>query len=165
MASLMEQLTETLSEQSEIYERLAELSGEKRDVLVNNEIERLQQITSAENALVGRNQKLDRIRQTIFKDLASVLNRPVENLTLTDIADITKDQAENKRLRDLAQRLKESVNKLKECNDQNKVLIEYSLDYIDFSMNVLRATMQNERTFYSVDGDQLNNDTLFDAKQ
>ncbi len=165
MASLMEQLTETLTEQSEIYDRLAELSGEKRDVLVNNEIERLQQITSAENALVGRNQKLDRIRQTIFKDLASVLNRPVEDLTLTDIADITKDQSENKRLRDLAQRLRESVNTLKERNDQNKVLIEYSLDYIDFSMNVLRATMQNERTFYSVDGDQLNNDTMFDAKQ
>jgi flagellar biosynthesis/type III secretory pathway chaperone len=67
VAGLMDNLLEILSEQAENYENLLGLSKEKKDVIVSNDVKDLQTITSLENTLLGKHQRLEKKRIEVTK--------------------------------------------------------------------------------------------------
>lgn len=168
MAGLMEQLTDILKQQAELYDRLIQTSTEKRQIIVENDIEGLQRITAVENVTVGRLQKLDKNRVSIMNEIAIVLNIRDKNYTLTDLAVIIKPNApeEYELLAGLIDATREKLSELKKSNDQNAVLIKNSLDYIDFSVNMMRSSSSN--TYYDSTGEEVGGNAgggFFDARQ
>ena len=161
MASLIEELVATLKEQKTNYEELLILTEEKAKVVKANDIATLTQITSAETVIVGKNQKLDTKREGIVNNIGIVLNHNAEDLTLTKIAEIITNEDEKEEIRQLRDELKEILNTLKLRNNENKVLIETSLDHIEFTVNLLR---NQEATGLNPDGTLIDNRNLFDAK-
>ncbi|MCL2611106.1 MAG: flagellar protein FlgN [Defluviitaleaceae bacterium] len=147
MASLVDNLLNTVNEQKTCLEELLVLSQAKRDLIVNNDIENLQKMTAAESAIVAKNQKLDREREEIVKDIATVLAENSEELTLTKISELITDDNDKQKLISARDGIEEILKDLKRQNDQNHELITVSLDYIEFSMNVLRENdlMQNPK--------------------
>lgn len=163
MASLIDELITILDEQNKIYETLLDIASKKKVAIIENNIPMLQEIVSEENTIVGRNLRLDKKRVEIFNDMSIVLNK--KDLTLSHIIETVKGQEDEKELIKLKERAKDLLPKLKTINDQNQELLQMAMDYVEYSMNLLRAT--NAPAYYDSMGNEINlsNRKMFDAKQ
>lgn len=172
MASLMEDLLNTLEKENEEYERLLALSMKKTPVIVDADLAQLQQITDEEQEIVSGINRLDKVRNDCMKQIAGVINKDVNELTLGMVVDIFKKRpAEHKKLAEVYDRLKNTVYQMKRTNEQNQELIKSSLELVQFDMNVLQAlkaapeTANYTKNAYS-SGDIIGTGAgRFDAKQ
>lgn len=172
MASLMEELLDTLEKENEEYERLLELSMKKTPVIISANLEQLQQITDEEQEIVSRINRLDRVRVDCMKQIAGVINKDVNELTLGMVVDIFKKRpVEHKKLADAYDKLKNTLAQMKRANEQNRELIQSSLELVQFDMNMLQAmkaapeTANYAKNAYST-GDVIGTAAgRFDAKQ
>ena len=82
VASLMQELIQTLYREKEKYEKFFELSKRKTTVLVEGKVDELQKITEEEQKLVDIINIVDKKREGILKDMADVLNKKPQEHTL-----------------------------------------------------------------------------------
>ena len=172
MASLMEDLLNTLEKENAEYEKLLQLSMKKTPVIVSADLEQLQQITDEEQEIVSSINRLDKVREDCMRQIAGVINKDVNELTLGMVVDIFKKRpAEHKQLADVYDRLKNTLQQMKRVNEQNRELIQSSLELVQFDMNMLQAmkaapeTANYNRSAYN-NGDIIGNGAgRFDAKQ
>lgn len=165
MAGLVYELMDTLDKQLLLFDELITLGGGKKDFIINNDTDGLSKLTSGENAVTGKLAKLDKTRATLMGDIANVLGRP-EGVTLSELAEAMREQPEYARLLSLTEATREKLGVLKELNDQNKILIDSSLEYINFTINAIRTSLLPEQAIYSNDGEELGaRQSFFDAKQ
>ena len=149
MAGMMDQLVEILDEQTKRYEELLGLSLEKRDVIINNDVETLQKINHLENLVISQNQKLEKKRQALVADMALVLGQKENELTLTLMIELMEGKAEQSSLMEARDRIKSVLDELHEVNQQNGQLVQNALEYIEFSTNLMRSsTGQQPATYF-----------------
>ena len=169
MAGLINELLVVLNDQAENYENLLGLSQEKHEVLVQNDVKSLQKITNVENIIVGNNQKLEKKRVKIIRDISMVLGRKEDEMTLTLLAELIKQQEEYAPLVEVSQRLRSVVDQLKEANESNKTLLALSLDYVEFTMNLIRGASSDGVPDNYITSSNLglgdSGSALFEAKQ
>ena len=139
MPSLIEEFITTLEDEHTHYEELLILANEKANIISDNDAELLQQITAAETAILGKNQRLEHQREGIVKNIGVVLNYDPKELTITKIAEIIESQSEHDGLIAVRDKLRHTLEELKRKNELNRGLIQSSLDYIEFSVNMLRG--------------------------
>ena len=171
MASLMEELITVLGQEKEIYEKLIPISERKTAILIREDLPELQKITDEEQSLLDAAYAADRKREKIIADIGVVLNRDPKELDLTKLAKLMARQpAEKKRLSELHDSLKPVMQQLVNVNQRNKVLIENSLEMIEFNMNFIQSTRmspgsnnynRNASSSYGIDMGP----GAFDAKQ
>ncbi len=136
----MESLIDNLEQENEAYNSLLKLSMDKTPVIISADLDALMRITDDEQEVVNRINALDRKRQENMKDIANVINKDVNSLKVVDLIDILKARpAEQKRLADIYDRLRDTLAQMKRVNEQNKMLIESSLEMVQFDLNVLQA--------------------------
>ena len=82
MASLMENLISLLEQENDEYEKLLELSMQKTPVIIEGDISKLEKITDEEQIIVGKVNRLDKEREQVMQDIATVLNKDVQTLKL-----------------------------------------------------------------------------------
>lgn len=166
MASIITELIDTLKEQKNLYSEILEIAPEKKLAIIENNVENLQKTVSKENALIGKNQRLDRKRIEIFGDISTVLAMPID-ITLKDIIEALKGQDGEQELASLRDDILNIIEKLNTINTQNQELIQMSIDYVNFSMNVIRDSSKETPTIYDLNGNEIdmNNKKMFDAKQ
>lgn len=170
MASLVEELISVLEEECEIYDKLLPIAEEKTNVIIKNDLETLRKITIQEHETVDKISALERKRERVIFDIATVLNQDKNTLNLTKIVELLEKQPkEQRRLGELHGRLKTTVSRLVDVNFQNKSLIEQSLEMIEFNMNLIQSTRTLPGNNYTkgattIDAPSLQTGT-FDAKQ
>lgn len=143
MASLIDELIDVLENEEKEYQDLILLSREKTPVIVKGDLEKLQKITDAEQIVIGKINKLEKKRTEVAKDIALVLARDEETLKISDIIEILEKQPEEqKRLVEVYEKLKDTLNKISTVNEMNKSLINESLDFIGYNMNLLKGAYQ-----------------------
>ncbi|MBQ3028348.1 MAG: flagellar protein FlgN [Lachnospiraceae bacterium] len=170
MASLMEELLSTLSQEKDLYLALLPIAEEKTKAIVANNLDELQEITNREQQAVGRISALERKRDEVIQNMGIVLGRKPQELTLAELIRITdkqpKDQAALTKLKD---ELGAAVKQLADVNERNNVLIKHSLDMIQFNMNLLQSTRMVQGNNYTKSaGESMPGATqtgMFDAKQ
>lgn len=140
MASLMENLIEVLTLESQEYENLLGLSMKKTPVIVSGQLDELAKITDEEQTVVGKIGHLERQRQEVFTDIANVINRDVNTLMLTDLIEMLKSRPEEQqKLAKVHDKLRTAVHGVKRVNEQNRILIQNALEMVEFDMNMLQA--------------------------
>ncbi|MCR5153437.1 MAG: flagellar protein FlgN [Lachnospiraceae bacterium] len=169
MASLIEELISTLSEEKAIYEELVPVARRKTQAIVDNNLDDVRNITEEEQEYVTRVQALEQKRLTVMKNIGLVMNRK-GTLKVSDVTEMLDKQPEQKKaLTEIQMDLKKVLNELGEVNGHNKVLIEQSLEMISFNMNLLRSTRivpGNNYTRSAGQWDMTASETgMFDAKQ
>lgn len=171
MASLMENLIEVLNRECDEYEGLLSVSQRKTPIIVSGNLENLQKITDEEQALVTRIANLERRRTEVTADIATVLNRDVTELTLTNLIDMLSARpAEQGELIRAHDRLRQTVRGLKRVNEQNGVLLKDALEMVEFEISLLQAAKAAPETANYNKGAYNAGDTMgvsrgFDAKQ
>jgi len=143
MAGLITDLITKIGEMAGHIEALTELAHAKKDVIIKNDTDSLKAVTAHENTYIGRYQKSERAAALILDDIAMVLNQDRAALTLSKIGELIKEQDDYGEYAASYDRLKTGIDLLKDRNDQNNALIENALEYIDYSVNVLRSTYGN----------------------
>ena len=140
MASLMENLINVLEEEGKAYEELLELSMKKTPIIVGGDLEGLQKITDEEQIVVAKINRLDNKREEVTKDIANVLNKDVTKLKLVDIIQMLSQRpVEQKQLAAAHDKLKEVVGQMAKINEQNRDLIQSSLEMVEFDLNLIQS--------------------------
>lgn len=139
MASLIENLIAGLNEEYAVYEKLLEVSMEKTPAIVSNDLERLKNITDKEQLLVDTVTGLEAERRQTMENIASVLNKKREELTILNIVEFLEGQPEfHDPLLEIDEKLSKLAKKLKSVNEHNQILIKESLSMIEYNINLLQ---------------------------
>lgn len=171
MASLMEELIQTLNAEEILYGKLIPVEEEKTRAIISNDLEALQDITNREHELMDQTSVLEKKREQVAVDIATVLGRDPKTITLDQISSVLKNQPEDqKKLQEVHDRLKRTVSRLQEINGQNKELLTEAIDMVEYNMNVIRSTrMSSGSSNYSSDASEVSGMApqhgMFDAKQ
>lgn len=140
MASLMENLMDILEQEADGYEELLKISMEKTKVIVSNNVDDLLHITEREQPVVDHVNALDKKRIETMHDIAGVMNRKVEELTLPKLVELLASRpSEQERLAQVTDRLKSVVRDTARINEQNRDLLQNALDLVEFDLNIVRG--------------------------
>ena len=172
MASLMENLMDLLEKENGEYEKLLELSMQKTPVIIEGNIEKLNKITDEEQIIVGRVNRLDKEREKVMHDIATVLNKAVQTLKLGQLVKLLAERPEQQnRLSQIHTRLKITMDQMVRVNNRNRELIQSSLEMVEYNMNVLKSmkaapeTANYTKSAYNSGSTMGSVQKSFDAKQ
>ena len=168
----MENLIDVLDRENAAYERVAVLAESKTSAIVAGDIENLGKIMEEEQEIVGKIQGMEKQRDKFLADIANVVNRDVETLKLIDLIQMLESMPDQQqKLKDVQKRLRATIDKLRESNGKNQLLLAERLDMVDFNLNMIRAMKSAPQTANYSKNAYTNGQSLgifhggFDAKQ
>ena len=130
MASLMDDLIQVLENENREYEKLAELSKEKKQVIIDANVP----------ALASKIQNLDHRRQKVMHDMSVVLNKQEQDFKLDTIIEMLSSQPrEQERLQNVKEQLKTTLAEVRKINEQNQTLLNQALDMVEFDLTLFRS--------------------------
>lgn len=141
MASLTQELIRVLQQEQDIYQELIPITEAKTRVIIKNDLKSLQEITEQEQTAVEKLTALERKREEVIINMGVVLNRDPRTLNLkTMVSMLGKSPQEQKELANLHDSLTRDIKRLNEINEKNRMLINQSLEMIQFEMNLIQST-------------------------
>ena len=147
MASLMEDFMDVLEKENVEYEQLTELSLEKRQIIIAGDVPALEEITGREQEITSNLKNLENKREQVVKDMAIVLSKEPQELTITNmIASLNKQPEEQQKLQDIRKRLKDTLNKTADINTQNEVLLTQAMEMVEFDLTLFKSMRQAPTT-------------------
>lgn len=166
----MDNLIEVLEEENKQYENLVELSKRKKQVIVEANVKKLEDITSQEQDVTSTLANLDNKRDSIFKDIADVLGKDVKEMTITKLIGYLEKQPEEQvRLQQIREKLITTGEEMNGWNEKNDRLLKQALEMVEFDLTLFKSmrqapeTANYDKNAYNT-GDLLAN-SGFDAKQ
>ena len=171
MASLMEELVETLNREEQLYADLIPIQEDKLRAIVANDLAAIGRLSDEEQKLVDEVGVLETKRIRIANDIATVLGKPPGAMKLENMIDALKNQPKEQNiLQELHDRLRRTISRLQDLNIRNKELLNQAMEMVEFNMNVIRSTrMSSGSSNYSSNAAQVDVPDIeagtFDAKQ
>lgn len=170
MASLVEELINVLEQENEIYIRLSEYAEQKRQILIDADIEALEKLTvleqDASDELLSRSNK----QVSILKDIANVLGKDSSDITVTKLIGYLETQPEYQEKIIVARdNLLKIAGELKQKNNLNEILLNQAMEMTEFDITLFKSMRQAPETA-NYDRNAYNTGSLlggsgFDAKQ
>ena len=170
MASLMDDLTQVLENETVEYKKLIELSDNLRKALIESDVSIVEQMTAAQEDVSNGIQSLESRRARIMNDIAVVLNKKPEELKVSMLEESLAGQpALKERLAAVRTELKQTMDELKRINHTNQTLLRQSMELLEFDLNLFRSMRQAPETANynksAVNTGDLLGSRGFDAKQ
>ena len=170
MASLMDDLVQVLESENKEYEKLAKLSKEKKQVIIDANVAALEKIVDLEQDVASKIQNLDNRRQKVMRDMSVVLNQSEQDFTIDTVIEMLSSQPkEQQRLQNVKKQLKTTLDEVRNINEQNQTLLNQALEMVEFDLTLFRSmrtapeTANYNKNAYNT-GDILGG-SGFDAKQ
>lgn len=161
---LVKQLTVILNRENEIYETLSKLSNNKTDIIVAGKVNELENIIKIEQSLVIKIAKLEDQREKLVESLSFNLGKKPEDITLSELVEKIGER-ESAELKTCQDKIVKTINVLKTANELNAKLIKSSLEYIDFSINMMTSINTVTNSYGSTGhSGETNKRSLFDVK-
>ena len=170
MASLMDDLTQVLEQETVEYKKLTELSEDLRQALIASDVPSVEQLSAAQEEVSNGIQSLESKRARIMNDIAVVLNKKPEELKVSTLVESLAGQPEiQERLAAIRIELKQTMDELKRINHTNQALLRQSMELLEFDLNLFRSMRQAPETANynksAVNTGDLLGSRGFDAKQ
>lgn len=170
MASLVENLLSIMGDEKAGYDRLYDLAFSKRRAIVDRDLDELEATADKEQTISNDLKALEHRRLTVLKDMAVVLGKDGQDLTVTQVIDLlVKQPDEQKALTKARDALIESANRMRFMNDQNTLLLQQAMELVEFDLTLFKSLKQAPETA-NYDRNAYNTGDLlpsggFDAKQ
>ncbi|MGG1599220.1 flagellar protein FlgN [Paenibacillus naphthalenovorans] len=146
----LEALLQTMAELNDVHNTLLDLAERKKHVIIHNEVEQLMQIVNKENKLLKRIGELDQQRlEATGAFLMEKGYKPNPRVTVSDLTKIIFNMDEKKQLIDEQKQLLATIRKLRELNQFNQQLTEHSLKYINYSLDLLAGSSDDEVIYHN----------------
>ncbi len=131
----IEQLKETLVKENQLYSQVLRLAEEKTKVIKSKDLKTLENITKKEQQFIMTMGTFERIRRSILTNVAEELN--IEEIDSVSELLLFIDEVEGKEIDGLRNELLETIQSLKNTNKANEKLLNQSLEYVNFSLEML----------------------------
>lgn len=132
---LIDKLIEILEHEYRVYENIHRISKDKTNIIVEGKVSELDNVVKLEQALVLQISRIDKQREEIISRLSNEVNA-VESLNISEIRKHANMEQNNK-LEAYQNKMNSLVNELTHVNQLNSKLIKNSLEFIEFSLNLM----------------------------
>lgn len=149
------ELEDILRKELEILIKLKELSLKKTDMIIENSIQALEEMTKKEEVLINEMGNLELEREKLLDNWGVATNTPISHI----IENIPTDNSEIINIKD---RMVEEVEELNLRNKLNNDLIKENLGWIEFNMNLITNT--HNEPGYGNKPSQTRGNSIFDRK-
>lgn len=147
MASLVEELVNVLESEKQIYDNLIGYEERKKDILIAADVPALEEITTLEQLAGDDLIALSNQQIQILKDIATVLGRTQEKMTVTRLIELLDTQPKvQKQLTEARDQLLQAANEMKSLSDQNAVLIRQAIELNEFDLTLFKSLRQAPET-------------------
>ena len=162
MDKLVEQLVLILENELAIYEKINQLAEEKKGTIIDGKVKELELLTEKEQTFTRSLIKLETLRSKTVDQLMQKYGL-VEIENVTDLIEYMG--AEGKAaVSNMKNQILGVVDELQSKNDKNKILIEQSLEFIDFNMELLTAVGDNANYGSDADDKDKEKRSIFDVR-
>lgn len=131
----IEQLKETLVKENQLYSQVLRLAEEKTKVIKSKDLKTLENITKKEQQFIMTMGTFERIRRSILTNIAEELN--IEEIETVSELLLFIDEEQGKEIDELRDELLETIQGLKSTNKDNEKLLNQSLEYVNFSLEMM----------------------------
>lgn len=160
---ILDSYLEVMESQNVLYGELLDLAKIKQPVLINGEIKKLENVTKKEQNIIIQVGRLEEKRITLHQALANHFCIKPEELNAKKFAELVKDDYRSK-VQDITESLQKIVFELEKLNSANTALLEQSLEYVNFSLNLLTG-FDNNPTYGVNEEDKIKTTAkIFDRK-
>lgn len=150
MEIIINELTDILEQETEIYGDLLKISKNKTDTIIKGNVKELEEDLKREQTALLKVNRLEDSREKLICKLSENLEIHKNDLTITELVKhIQGEQAD--RLQKARNMILNIMDELKKVNELNSHLIKNSLDYINFSINIM-SNLDNESNNYGITG-------------
>lgn len=139
MATLIDELIDVFNKQLRLYEDVLAIGKEKKNVILKNDIETLAQMNEVESSIVNKLNRLEKQRILIISDMCEVLDINKDTFTLKELSEKLTIQEDKEKILNIRDELNAMMKELRVVNELNQTLIENSLEYINFSLNLYQS--------------------------
>jgi flagellar biosynthesis/type III secretory pathway chaperone len=138
-----------MAELNEVHQVLLDLAGRKKQVLIHNQVDQLNGIVNQENKLLRRITALDQQRvEAIGAVLMQRGYRPDPRITVSDLIRLIFRAEDKQALKESQEMLLATLDQLREQNALNQQLIESSLAYINYSMDLMTGPPDDDTIYH-----------------
>ena len=135
MQDLLERLSEILSQQLVLYNKLLLILSDQRYALPTGNTEDIHEVLTQQETLTLELKALEEARLPIMDKLSQHLQKPPELLTLMELAKLVEEPVSTK-YRKLSKQVKSITKQIDDRNQDNKYLTGNSLDLINTSLRL-----------------------------
>ncbi len=167
MDKFVEEIINILKQEMKLYKDLIKLSDEKKNAIIKGKVDEIDKIIKVEQNIIFDIGRLEKVRETSVDQYCVINGLKREDINLTELGKTLGNDAKNQ-LEKVQVELQGILKDLKNINDQNGELIKQSLEFIDFSINLITSASSFETSLYDSEADKENvkgmKKRLFDAK-
>ncbi len=142
-------LIEIISQEAAIFEDFLMLLGRQQEILVKNDVEGLNRITSLQREKVVESQLLNRRREDLISEIKAA-NLIEGDLNVSRLIELV-DEDQGNRLLQLRSIISGLNTKINQVRDQNALLLNRSREYIARTMELL-SKINNPNSNYTQNG-------------
>lgn len=150
------------------HEQLIVLAERKKEALVANDIDALNETVTKESRLIKLIAEAESKRQQAVIDcLGSLGMNATPSTTVASLIRMISNPDEKLRLSDLAEKLSAVIEKLRAMNEVNMRLTQQSIEFNDFSLNLLASAYDDSDFVYKKPTDSAygqHKHSFFDSK-
>lgn len=159
-------IIDTLQKQLSLYEKLLECEESKKPLILKNEIVQLNVITQKEKLLTAQADELETSRLLMTARYFKEIGFRNRSGVLSDLIKSVNKPDEKRQLLELHERLTSILKQLKQVNEANQQLIKQSLDFINFSINLMIEDPNEDMVYQHPQQQMYGNkrNTWFDSK-
>ncbi|WP_332651796.1 flagellar protein FlgN [Lysinibacillus sp. 54212] len=159
----VENLISTLEKLERMHKSLLELAQKKTEFIKANDMEQLDSMLKTEQAHVAAIETLEQQRQMMVTDYLRAKGIAfTDTPTVAELIDAA-EESEKQALQKIRERLVNLVTELKEQNDLNQRLVLQSLQFVNFSLDMLRP-QHNQTSTFNYSGAEVRGETNVSKK-
>ena len=160
-----EKIIEILAKEHSYYKDLLELSNKKKSIVIEGKVAELDKIVRIEQNMIFDLGQLEKIREQELQKFCTMLKLEGR----TNVGELIKHLPEHlaEQLKTLQKELSSTITALQNANNINGELIQQSLDYIEYSVNMITSTGPVNSLYDDLKGAKKgteNKKRLFDTK-
>ena len=126
------------------HEALLNLAEQKKQVLVHGPMNIFSSLVTKEMQRVNRIKNLENERQQLLGESLKTMGIQDADLSMREWISLIKDEKERQALTQLREQMLNKLVALKQINELNQQLIQQSLDYVNYSMDLFMGTREKE---------------------
>lgn len=138
MVQAAEKLMHVLAQEASVYEDILAISKKKRDIIVAGKVSELESITKVEQSMVLGMHRLEEMREKALEEISAELGMKPDDARVSTLVERLAESAALK-LKEWQGKMEGILDELRETNKLNSRLIRNSLEYMDFSINLMAA--------------------------
>ena len=143
----MEELLGVLRQEKQGYINLTELSEEKRVCIIKGDVDTLDAISEKEQNETSDLKNLENKRVNILKDMAVVLGKDGEDITISAMIEMLERQpSEQAKLIQAKDELVAQASQMQIANQQNEILLRHAMEMVEFDLTLLKSLKQAPET-------------------